>query len=689
MTRLFIAEKPNMGKDIAAFLAVKHGVNAVNQRTHVVVGPDTVTWCVGHLLHLADLSAYDKKFERWNFEDLPYFPNPWKMEVSDTKKGQVAAIKALLKTAKEVVHAGDPGREGQLIVDELLLFLGNRLPVKRIHLSSLDHQSIDTALNNLTPNDSHVPLLVAGQARSHADFSMGINLTRGFSVLGRKAGMEGGKPLSIGRVQTPALSIVVRRDLAIESFKPKDFWVPYGTFKVADGTFKAKWIPTKDSTYTFLDEANRIVDQAAAGALLSKVHNKAGAISFFEEKPKSIEAPLPFSLASIQILANNKFGLTASETLQVCQDLYEAKLTSYPRTDCSHLPTNLLVEAPDVLQAISSNLQHLSGLVPLADSRRQSKAWNNSKVGEHYGIIPTRLAAPQSLAGLGQNHQQVYDAIARRYMSQFFTSCDVMVTTVDAVVEDETFHATGQKQVHPGWKVVYGGKDETPAEDAAALLEDAQQFPSIILGETATCISNELKSSKTTPPSRYTDATFIGMMADVAQMVDDETMKKQLAEKGIGTPATRANILDTLVDRGFVKRNKKQLVSTELGRALVGSLPSKVSDPVLTAMWEHAFDGIAKSTDAQQARVRYQTFMDKLQSWVRQLIEQAPSTDFSKLIAAAPARNVASLQGHGVTCPKCKVGTMLTREVKAGKAKGKTFLGCSNYPTCTHSEWPQ
>lgn len=670
-----------MGKAIAAELP---GGSPRSQRTHVTVGNDTVTWCFGHLLELAPPQVYDPKYEKWVLSDLPILPSNWKMQISGDKKDQVNAIKALLKECDEVVHAGDPGREGQMIVDELLQFLGNKKPVKRILLNALDSKSVQQALQQLSPNQKYHPLFMAGQARSHADWVMGMNLTRAYTVLGRQAGCSG--VLSVGRVQTPTLAIVVKRDLDIENFKSKDYWTPYGQFQVEHGTFKAKWTPPAGFEAPWIDDANRIIDQAKAQALVDKVKGKQGKISKFEEKPKTIEPPLPFSLSMMQTYANSKWGVTASDTLKICQELYDAKLTSYPRTDCPYLPPNQFDAAQEVLDAVKTNAPALASIASGSDTKHQSGAWNEKKLGEHHAIIPTRLSDPQTLQRLGGDHIKLYDAICKRYIAQFYDDCDARVTTVDIEVEQENFHATGQRIVNPGWKVVFGAEASDPDEEGGA---DEQAFPSMQSGDTATCTQATLHAAKTIPPSRFNDGSLIKAMTSVHQLVDDPEAKKRLKDvKGIGTEATRSNILETLVGRGFIKRDKKALISTPLGRALIHSFPPRMVDPALTAMWENAFDAIAKAEDSSQAEIRYRTFMDKQNGWLKQLLSLAPQADFSKMPIDAKA-NAKNLDGHGNVCPKCNVGKMLTRVIKQGKAAGKTFLGCSNYPACNNSEWPK
>lgn len=678
--RLFIAEKPSMGKAIAAELT---GAPR-SQRTHVTVGNDTVTWCFGHLLELAPPQTYDPKFEKWVLGDLPIIPPTWKMQISGDKKEQVNAIKALLKDCDEVVHAGDPGREGQMIVDELLQFLGNKKPVKRILLNALDKKSIQQALAKLVPNNNYQPLFMAGQARSHADWVMGMNLTRAYTVLGRQAGCSG--VLSVGRVQTPTLAIVVKRDLDIDNFKSKDYWVPYGEFSVNGGSFKAKWTPSADFSAPWLDESNRIIEQKKAQDLIDKVLKKQGTISHFEEKPKSIEPPLPFSLSMMQTYANSKWGVTASDTLKICQDLYDAKLTSYPRTDCPYLPPNQFNDANEVLDAVKTNAPSLLNIISGSNTKHQSGAWNEKKLGEHHAIIPTRLADPATINKLSADHLNLYNAICKRYIAQFYPNCEANATSVDVLIEQETFHASGQRITNPGWKVVFGA--EPMDEEDKNSDDNDSPFPPITLNEASTCIQTSLTASKTSPPARFNDGSIIYGMTHIYQLVDDPEAKKKLKDvKGIGTEATRSNIIETLIGRGFLKREKKSIVSTTLGRALIHAFPQKMVDPALTAMWENAFDSIAKSEDGPQSEIRYRTFMDKQNGWLKQLLSLAPTADFSKM-PIDPKTVVNSLAGHGKQCDKCNVGKMMTRLIKKGQSAGKTFLGCSNYPACSNSEWP-
>jgi DNA topoisomerase-3 len=450
----------------------------------------------------------------------------------------------------------------------------------------------------------------------------------------------------------------------------------------------AKWVVPSTLEVPWLDEAKRILVQAEAQRILSNVAQQTGTVSTFEEKPKKIDPPLSFSLSMLQTYANQKFGFTASETLELCQQLYEAKLVSYPRTDCPYLPTSQKDASKEVIAAIGSNFAGLYPATQKADPTLTSSIWNDKKMAEseHHAIIPTQFSAPQALSALSSNHQKLYDAIAKRYLAQFYPACDARTTLVEVTVQNELFRATGIRELNPGWKVLYGKAELEDENDKQDEDVSTQLFPEIHLQEPALCQQTQLKASRTTPPPRFNDGSLIHAMTNVHQLVDSAEDKARLKEvKGIGTEATRANILDTLVERGFIKREKKQIISTPLGRSLIQLLPPRMIDPALTSLWEHAFDSIAKAPDAEQAAARYKAFFDKLRAWVSHLLVQSMTANYELL---PQSMSVKPLSGHGTACPVCKSGQLMTRLIKQGSSKGKTFLGCSNYPTCKHSVFP-
>lgn len=737
--RLFIAEKPNMGRELARFLPGPHA----KKDGYIETGGGYVTWCVGHILEQAPPEAYDEKFKQWNLADLPILPDQWRMQVSESKRKQVSVIKALLKQCSSVVNAGDPGREGQLIVDEVLDFLGNRKPVERILLNALDKATVVKALGSMVDNGQFYPLYQAALGRQRADWLIGMNLTRAYTALASKQGRRG--VLSVGRVQTPTLAIVARRDEEIEAFQPQDYWSLQA--QLADPAqpqlpFWAKWLP-KGVSLAALDKAesqagadpvdaedseeeddatqgsapaaalpawllppNRILDRAIAERIAQEIRAAGtAAVTRYENKPAKESAPLPFELTGLQAAMNTRHSVGVKEVLDACQSLYEKGYASYPRTDCSYLPTSQHGDAADILASVAQAMPDLATLVGGADPSIQGRAFNDAKMGEHHAIIPTR-AAP-NLADLSPLEKHVYRAISLQYLAQFYPDCLVDKATVEAEAGGHRLVAKGRVVKSPGWRVVFGNATEAEGKDAAPTLPTLQEGQALDVRE----VKNT--AAQTKPPPRFTEGTLLKAMQHVDRLVSDAAEKKKLkAVEGIGRSATRAAIIETLLKRQFLVGQGKHLISSAVGRVLVKILPSDLTDPGLTARWETILDAIASGT------VQLSVFEQRQQMWVKQLVASAAATPLPPLpqdtgVAASPARRSASGSGAGArgktggtsarkpaakgagkpagggkACPKCGKGTMVQRQIKAGPHAGKSFLGCTNYPACKHSEWP-
>lgn len=739
MKRLFIAEKPAMAKDIASHMP---GRRTGNTKGFIEIDAGRgdiywVTWCIGHLLEQVQPQEYDVKFQAWEFENLPILPRDWKLKIAEGKADQVKVIKGLLKECDEVVNAGDPGREGQLIVDELLEFCGNRKPVKRILLNSLDAATVRRELANLHDNSKYRALYDAGLGRQRADWLVGMNLTRAYTVLARRTNYRG--VLTVGRVQSPTLALVVRRDRAIEGFVPRDYWAIRARVRVQGGEFWARW-KKPDPAPQWLDEEGRIVDQTEADRIVRATHGQVGQISRCETKPGKEEPPLPFSLATLQIFASGKWGYSALEVLDACQELYMLKATSYPRTDSSWLVTALQAQIPDTLDAVAATDPSLAPHCARANPAILGKAWDDSKVGEHYALIPTTQAADWN--ALSPIQQNLYRAIARRYIAIFYPDCLVERTTVEATVSQETFVANGRVVKSPGWRAVYAQEEPEPeTPDATGKVDEEKEadqlFPPLTLGQPAQAAETRCEQKKTKPPARMSDASLLLAMTNVHQLVADPRMKQRLKDsKGIGTSATRASIVENLVKRNLLVRSKKTLTSSPAARVLVDALPPTLLDPALSAMWETVLDQIA------EGRVELDLFVQKQEAWVAQLVNEAKATKLGEMphsgtsgfptsggasaggagaarsprgagagsrvssgagsTRSASSRPAGSSSGSGAsagaktpptpgsvvvgsTCLKCKKGTMKLRQAKTGLKAGKAFLGCSNYPACKNA----
>lgn len=633
--RLFIAEKPSLGRAIAQYLPVK-GIPQGGQGrivTHIVAGDDVVSWCFGHLLEMAEPDDYNAAYKRWSFNTLPIVPSDWRLLPRESAKVQINAIKLLLAKCDIVVHAGDPDREGQLLVDELLEHLGNTKPVQRIWLSALDESNVRKALANLKDNMSYANLKASAEARQRGDWLVGMNLTRAYTLAGQQGGYQG--VLSIGRVQTPTLALVVNRDLSIENFNPRDFYAVVATIQAIDGNFIARWKPSEDVP---VDESGRVIDQNIAEEIATKTTGKAGTVVSFVAAKKNQAAPLPFSLSTLQAMANKKLGLGAQEVVDIAQSLYESKLTTYPRTDCNYLPESQLVDAPKILASLPAEYEEF---VKQADTSLKSVAWNDKKITAHHAIIPTGHRA--SLTG---KQQQVFDLIVRAYLAQFFPPYTYCETSIVLNLEGETFTASGKVPLLPGWKIVYGAMFEestSGTKDKAS----AQTLPLVKKGELVECIDAKVEFKKTTPPARYTEGTLIQAMTNIHNLVDDPELKRRLKETaGIGTEATRAGIIETLKKRVFIVEKGKQIISTEAGRCLIAALPSSVKSPGLTGLFEQLLDGIA------EGRFTMEQFLKKQSEFVTKFVNHAKTSD----LGLAPA----------YPCPVCKIGHLRRRTNNTG-----------------------
>lgn len=648
--RLFIAEKPSLGRAIAQYLPVKgvsHGGGQGRGATHIVAGDDVISWCFGHLLEMAEPDNYNAAYKRWSFNTLPILPTDWRLLPRESAKAQIHAIKLLLAKCDTVIHAGDPDREGQLLVDELLDHLGNTKPVQRIWLSALDESNVRKALANLKDNTDFANLKASAEARQRGDWLVGMNLTRAYTLAGQRGGYQG--VLSIGRVQTPTLALVVNRDLSIENFKPRDFYAVVARVAAASGEFLARWKPSEDVP---VDESGRVIDQRIAEQVATNTKGKTGTVVSFVAAKKKQAAPLPFSLSTLQATANKKLGLGAQEVVDIAQSLYESKLTTYPRTDCNYLPESQLADAAKILASLPTEYDEY---VKQADSSLKSSAWNDKKITAHHAIIPTGHRA-----NISGKHKQVFDLIVRAYLAQFFPAYAYCETNIILDIHGEAFVASGKVPLAPGWKILYGAMDEEATSDAKDKVEK-QTLPLVKKGESVECNDTKVEFKKTTPPGRYTEGTLIQAMTNIHHIVDDPELKKRLKETaGIGTEATRAGIIETLKKRNFIVEKGKQIISTEAGRQLIAVLPNSVKSPGLTGLFEQLLDGIA------DGRFTMEQFLKKQSEFVTKFVNLAKNSN----LGLAPSH----------PCPACKVGHLRRRTSTSGVISWycvRSHEGCS------------
>ncbi|WP_043762485.1 DNA topoisomerase III [Aeromonas taiwanensis] len=621
--RLFIAEKPSLGRAIADVLPKPHKKGEGFIET---AQGDVVTWCIGHLLEQAEPDAYDAAFKQWRMDHLPIVPSQWQLVAKPKTRTQLAVIKRLIKQADCVVNAGDPDREGQLLVDEVIDFLGypKTKPVQRCLISDLNPPAVRRALDKLRDNKEFVPLAVSALARSRADWLYGINMTRAYTLLGRKGGCS--ELLSVGRVQTPLLGLVVRRDLEIEAFVPKPFYEVLAHL-VTDNNerFSAKWLPS-EACLPWQDEEGRVLNRALAAKVVERIQGQSAQVEEVEEQARKQAAPLPYNLSSLQIDAAKRFGMDAKRVLDVCQSLYERhKLITYPRSDSRHLPSEHFNRAPQVREAIAATAPALARAVNEADGRIRSKAWNDGKVDAHHAIIPTEKRGNEG--SLGADEAKLYGLIARQYLLQFYPPFEYNDSKVLLRLAGGLFQAKARRILKAGWKALLGVEEDDDEEKAGTL-------PALKKGEQLLCERGELLEKMTQPPKPFTDATLLAAMTGIARYVQDPEIRKTLRETdGLGTEATRAGIIDLLFKRRFLVRQGKSIKATPTGRALVQALPASATTPDMTALWEQSLGQIAERHGS------YQQFMGPLTEQLHGLVEgarQDSGASFNALPKTAP-----------------------------------------------------
>ena len=647
LSRLFIAEKPSMGRAIA------QGLEALGEKSRsadgcIRVGSDTVTWLFGHILEQYSPDEYDEKYKRWHIEDLPIVPSVWKLKVKPDAKKQYKIVSALAKEADEIIHAGDPDREGQLLVDELLAHIGvlKTKPVKRILLNALDVKSVQEALKHIRPNDEFVGLRNSALARSRADWLIGMNLSRIYTILARSAGYD--SVVNVGRVKTPTMGLVVRREIEIRTFKPVTFFTPQVEFRHANGSFRAKW---KAQEQDGVDEEGRILKKDLAEEILTASSVPPAKIESVEQKKGTSPQRLPYSLSALQIDAGKIFGYSPQEVLDTQQALYEKKLTSYPRSDCDYLPENQLGDAAAILKNLAAADSSLERFIEKADLSIKSRAWNDKKISAHHAIVPTTVET--KLSDLNEKEKKLYMLIAKSYIAQFYPAQEFLSTKVELSAGGEMFTASGKVILQQGWKSLY-------QNDAKEDEEEQQSLPDMQQGDSVEFAGGKIVEGVTKPPARFTPATLLKAMKEIHKYVHDKELAASLKEcSGIGTEATRAGMIDELEKRGFIKKAGKNFVPTEIASSMCRILPESLIYPDLTARWEDALDKIGKKEmsladfGAQQKR-----FLDELLAGAKE----------AKI---PPPRNLP-------LCPACK------KPLRRRKSKkGTWFWSCSGYPDCT------
>ncbi|WP_203301634.1 DNA topoisomerase 3 [Marinobacter sediminum] len=659
---LYIAEKPSLGRAIAAALPGPHQKGQGWIRCGNGETAATVSWCIGHLLEPAEPARYNPAWKKWRQDDLPMFPDKWEVMPKDSVRQQLKVLESLIRQATTIVHAGDPDREGQLLVDEVIRYVGTEAPVQRVLINDLTPAAVARAIQAPRDNREFRRLSHSALARQRADWLYGINLTRFYTLSYQRPGEQG--VYSVGRVQTPVLGLVVERDNTIENFEPKPYFRIEAQFAAQEdeadqSPFTARWLPD-EQFQEHLDEENRLLDRATADQIAADVHGRPGTIteSRFRDRPEA--PPLPLSLSALQIEAGRLFRMGAKEVLDTAQNLYERhQLITYPRSDCRYLPEGHFGQREQVVRAISRVAPDLAEACRQADTERRTAAWNDKQVDAHHAIIPTSRPSPNGT--LTAAEQKLYGLISRYYLMQFSADAVHREGKLTVRVTNHQFRATETAILVPGWKTLELKLREGRNEPSKAPL------PRLDKGEPVLCGDTTIAERKTQPPQHFTDATLLSAMTNIARFVTDPNLRKTLRETdGLGTEATRAAIIDTLFKREYLYRDSRHIRATEKAKALITALPESVSKPDRTAVWEATLESIRRGEGDPRE------FLDTLKQEVRGFInlpQGAPKVD--------PASDGAEPAQDGqVHCPKCRA-PMTERDGKFGR-----FFACTRYPQC-------
>ncbi|UDJ86361.1 DNA topoisomerase III [Erwinia amylovora] len=644
--RLFICEKPSQGRDLAAVLG------ATQRGDGFLAGSGiTITWAVGHLLETAPPEAYGQQYGKpWTLAALPIIPSPWQVVVKKETQHQFKIIERLLRQVDEVIIATDADREGEVIARELLDYCRWEGPVQRLWLSSLDELSIRAALQNLRPGGETLGMYHAGLGRARADWLTGMNLSRLYTLRAAEAGFDG--VVSVGRVQSPTLALVVRRDREITAFVPKPYWQVKAQLSAGGITFPAQWIPAK----VYTDEEKRCIHQNIAQQVVQICRQSGAAtVTECETKREKASPPLAFSLGTLQQAASRLWDMSPQQVLDTAQSLYEKhKATSYPRTDCGYLPESMREEVPALLDAIGRTDPACLPLLSQLDTSLVSRIWNDKKITAHHGIIPTRNAF--QLSALSETERQVYMLIRRNYLAQFLPLHESDITRLAFDIGGQLFRTTGRTEVVKGWKVLFGKAEE---EGSAADDEAVVALPPLKKDDRCGVTGAEVVQLMTRPPAHYTFATLIGAMMNAASFVTDVALRKVLKDNaGLGTEATRAGIVEQLLNRRFIVRKGSKLLATDLGSDVIDSLPPQLTEPGMTALWEQALDEVAAG------RMSLSDFLQRQTGWTRNLVSQGAQQQVSIRIPPTPP------------CPLCGGKTRLRKGQKGD------FWSCQCYPDC-------
>lgn len=662
--KVCIAEKPSVAREIAEVLGATKRMNG-----YIEGNGYQVTWTFGHLCTLKEPHDYADEWKRWSLSALPMIPPRFgiKLISNPTYEQQFKVIETLMQNAEMVINCGDAGQEGELIQRWVMQKAGCTCPVYRLWISSLTEEAIREGFQHLKEQTEFRTLYEAGLSRAIGDWLLGMNATRLYTI---RYG-QNRQVLSIGRVQTPTLALIVNRQAEIENFKPEPYWE----------------LKTIYRNTTFSATKGKFTKKEEGEAFLEVVQKEDFTVTDISEKKGKEYAPRLFDLTSLQVECNKKFAFTADDTLKLIQSLYEKKVTTYPRVDTTFLSDDIYPKVPNTLKGLVDYTE-LTAPVLAAKIPKSKRVFDNSKVTDHHAIIPTGVPA----RNLTENERKVYDLVTRRFIAAFYPDCDISTTTVLGKVDKVDFKVTGKQILKPGWRVVFGAEQKDPDAEPT---EEEGVLPDFVKGESGPH-KPILKETWTTPPKPYTEATLLRAMETAGKLVDNDELRDALKENGIGRPSTRAAIIETLFKRNYIRKERKNLYPTATGVELIGTIHEELlKSAELTGLWEKKLRQIERGT--YEAR----TFLEELKQMVNQVVINVLSDQSTRRITIeeavkeqpkeekkekkprkprakkeeAPKEKTAPKQPEKPVCPVCKKGSIL---------RGKTAYGCSEYKNgCT------
>ncbi|EFO6640476.1 DNA topoisomerase 3 [Salmonella enterica] len=652
MKILWIAEKPELGRLIAQVLG-----NGQTHDGYIVCGSHIVSWCIGHLVKLTPPGELNPDYIKWRRETLPMKLRPLQYSILPNTEQQFRVLTNLINGADEIIHAGDPDEEGQLLVEEILDYCGNKAPVKRVLINDLNPEAAHRAMRNLQDNQAFYGLYQRALARNAADYLYGLNMTRAYTI----AAMEKGhtETISVGRVQTPVLGLVVRRFEENRDHKASFYWVVEGELSGEKGVCPVVLSVPDDAP---VDEKKRIINEQYATDIVKRCQGKTATVTLAITEPKSKQPPLPFALLDLQVKMNRQYDFDSEKTLAITQRLREEyRAITYNRSDCRYLSSEQFLQAPATLIMLRQRLPEREKYLDLADSSRKSRAFNDKKISAHTAIIPTPL--PVNLDKMTTDEKKVYDVIVAQYLAQFMPEKTFESSVAEFDVDGLVFRQRAIHQLEPGWSALLSEREDGGSQDSQAVFN---VISALCPGEQMVFNKVISRREATSPPSLYTEASLLEDLQRVAKYVDDPRIRQLLVDRdegkegehgGIGTPATRSKILALLQQRGLMVLQNKKFVPTELGISFIHALPPVMTTPDMTALWHE------QQRMIEAGELTVDEFLNELEQFISYQVEHV------------------DVSGLKVTVYPCSCGG---RYIRRQNDKG-VFWGCNNYPDCRNA----